>query len=1571
MGYTIPGWLDEILDFIGIKFPNVDEDDYREMADAMRDFADKFEGHGADAHKAVSRILSSSQGWAVDTMEKHWSHVKASHLEKLPELARLFATACDALADIIFGMKTKAEAELAIMAGSLGITAGLAVVTGGLSALIGAAETAAMRQVIKRIIDEAVDRIVDEVLAKITEPINAKLEAMVEDMVLDLAEGAFSMPPASGGKEGHGGHGGHGGMKLASAGGDSGGAAGEGAQKVTHIDHIEFEDGAGKVSRHGGELHLAASSPLSRAKGAFGRSKGRDPFTQAFDSVLHGALKGSEKALGKIAKHVTDTVPDRVKATSRLHKGIDMDVRDRVRGIHINKADIGGGSEHGTVPGSGHKPDHDLKIDSAKLSQQSHALNSREWCGDPIDMASGQMMLAQTDVDLPGVLPLTLRRTHLSGYEAGRSFGPSWASTLDERLVDNRDVGGIWWYREDGSVLVYPRRPDVPGDRVLPVAGTPLPLTYVTRGTSYVLTVEDPYTGLTRHFEPAAAEEGIWWLAEVQDRNRNIIGIDRGEDDAPLAVTHTGGYRLQVTTDTVSDQIRVTALHALSDDGPVALRAFVYAESSGDLTEVRNAVNAPLHLTYDGTHRITSWRDSNDTAFTYEYDAQGRVIATRGTAGILNSTIVYAGPDADGVTTATYTDSLGHATVYRANRHGQVIAVTDPLGATTTQEWDRRDHLLSRTDPLGRTTRWEWDTAGDLVTTTAPDGTVSRTVYNDLHLPVDWTGPDGTRILQEFDERGNRIAVTGPDGALTRFTHHPTGAPATLTDALGARVQIEADQAGLLVAVEDSRGARTTCQRDTFGRPIALSDALGATTRLAWDAEHRLVERVAADGTRESWSWDGEHNCLSYTDQTGGRSAFAYGPFDVLRTRTTADGAVYTFTHDTEMRLTTVTEPAGLTWTYRYDERGALVAETDFDGRTTTSTYDAAGQLTTRRTPTGATFAFEYDTVGDLRAKEADGARTEYTYDKAGRLTAAVCATSQVGLEYDAVGRMVAETVDGRTMRYRYDAAGRRTGRTTPTGAVTETSWDTVGNCTGLTVADVHRLAFERDLLGREIQRSWGEQALLSSSWDQLGRLTGQTLSLGEHRSHEREFTYRQDGYLTSVTDRGADRSLSYELDPLGRPLSVSTRHGTTETYRYDPAGNQTHASWAGGFGDPDAAGDRAVAGTRLVSAGRIMYRHDSAGRLVERSRKRLSRKPDTWHYSWDAENRLTSCTTPDGTVWNYRYDALGRRTAKYRLAPDGTTAEEIIFSWDGTRLAEQADATMGTVLTWEYDGYRPLTQYERKTISQDEVDARFFAMVTDLVGTPTGLVDENAVAWHTRTTAWGTTAWNTDATAYTPLRFPGQYADPETGLHYNYFRHYDPETARYASPDPLGLGPGPNPVAYVTNPQTELDPLGLAPCNEQDVTWGGRVHYGPPGPGNRATGVRATLEPDMMGGKTRPRVNVPGYKKGGAWNKGHLLGAQLGGSNKDPRNFVAMHAYANSPVMRQVENDVRAAVDRGETITYHVTPIYRTNDPTDVVPVGVTIEAHGNRGFQFTPLGSDSPTNSVTILNEPRPEER
>ncbi|MCA1671734.1 MAG: hypothetical protein LC799_05865 [Actinobacteria bacterium] len=226
------------------------------------------------------------------------------------------------------------------------------------------------------------------------------------------------------------------------------------------------------------------------------------------------------------------------------------------------------------------------------------------------------------------------------------------------------------------------------------------------------------------------------------------------------------------------------------------------------------------------------------------------------------------------------------------------------------------------------------------------------------------------------------------------------------------------------------------------------------------------------------------------------------------------------------------------------------------------------------------------------------------------------------------------------------------------------------------------------------------------------------------------------------------------------------------------------------------------------------------------RQQKRLSTKPRTWHYFWDANDRLTGVITPDGVRWRYLYDPLGRRIAKKRLAADGATvAERIDFTWDGMALAEQthfglAVGPRNTVWDWEPGGFRPVSQTERAALHdapQEWVDEQFYAIVTDLIGTPSELVDPTgSVAWYTRTTLWGTVFFTGPGEAYTPLRFPGQYFDPETGLHYNCHRYYDPASARYGTNDPIGLASGPNPHTYVPNPTHWIDPFGLAPdCGE------------------------------------------------------------------------------------------------------------------------------------------------------------
>ncbi|WP_255953101.1 putative T7SS-secreted protein [Streptomyces odontomachi] len=1058
---------------------------------------------------------------------------------------------------------------------------------------------------------------------------------------------------------------------------------------------------------------------------------------------------------------------------------------------------------------------------------------------DPIDVATGHMLLPQVDIRLPGSLPLEFRRQFESSYRIGRWFGPTWSSTIDQRL--EIDAIGVVFVGEDGLLLSYPH--PAPGVPTLPHHGSPWPLDRTEDG--YTLT--DPDTGQVRHFVDQG--DGLAILEQIDDRNGHWVTIAHDPDGTPLSMTHSGGYRLSFTT---ADG-HVTALHlagAAPDGTDQELVRYGYS-AEGHLAEVTTSSGLPTRFGYDDQGRLTSWTDTNDTHFTYAYDDQDRCTHQSGSAGHMQATFAYGATDpATGHHTVTVTDSHGHRTRYLINERCQVIAESDPLGAVTRYTRDGRHRLLSVTDPLGHTTQVEHDEAGQPVTVVRPDGRATGAGYNDLGLPVKIVHPDGTVVRQTYDERGNRTSVTDPSGGTTRYAYDEAGHLASVTDAAGHRTLVRCDRAGLPVEITDPLGAVTRYDRDAFGRPSLITDPLGATTRLEWTVEGHLARRTAPDGAVESWTYDGEGNCTTHTDAAGAVTRFDYGDFDLLTARTDPDGVRYTFDHDTESRLTRVTNPQGLTWDYTYDPAGRPIAETDFDDRTLTYRYDAAGRLASRTNVLDETVTFERDVLGRVTRKDAAGRVTTYAYDFTGRLAQTTGPDSSLTVLRDHLGRVQSETVDGRVLTYTYDQLGRRTGRVTPSGAASTWTYDAAGRPERLTVGD-RTLDFGYDAAGREVARRLGEAVRLEQSFDPAGRLTAQLLTAPDHPSRplrSRAYRYRPDGHLTGIEDRLAGTTRSFDLDPTGRVTAVHAA-GWTERYAYDEAGNQTSASWPDRHPGHEATGERTYEGTRITRAGRVRYAHDALGRITLRQRTRLSRRPDTWRYEWDPEDRLIAVVTPDGTRWRYTYDALGRRTGKQRLAADGeTVVERTDFTWDGSTLCEQTTTSeavpQAVTLTWDHRGLTPLAQTERiaravrptpdgtlpaprpasglsllaededdpiAPVEDDETASRFFAIVTDLIGTPTELVaDDGTVAWHTRATLWGTTTWNRTATAYTPLRFPGQYYDPETGLHYNHFRTYDPETGRYLSADPLGLAPAPNPTLYVGNPHRWADPLGL-----------------------------------------------------------------------------------------------------------------------------------------------------------------
>lgn len=798
-----------------------------------------------------------------------------------------------------------------------------------------------------------------------------------------------------------------------------------------------------------------------------------------------------------------------------------------------------------------------------------------------------------------------------------------------------------------------------------------------------------------------------------------------------------------------------------------------------------NSSNLPLKFEYDPAGRISQWIDRNGAWYRYLYDERGRCVANQGSGDFLNGTFSY---DTQSRTTR-YTDALGHTSVYQLDERNNVIAETNPLGHTTVSEWDDRDRLLARTDPLGHTTRNTYDERGNLVMVSYPNDTQATVEYDEAGHAVRVVDPDGAVWQRAYDEQGKVTAITDPTGAVNAASH--AGNQVTTTDPLGNVTRVLTNSAGLPVAVTDPLGATTQYIRDALGRVNQIIDPLGGIVRLVWTIEGKLISRTAPDGAVERWRYDGEGNQTEHVDPLGRTTRTEITHFDLTAARTAPDGARLEFGYDPRLLLTSVTNAAGQVWRYEYDAAQNLVRETDFHGRTISYTHDAAGRLVERTNGAGETIAFTRDALGNAVEKRAGDRLSVFEFDPVGRMLRATNPDADVRYTRDALGRVLTESCNDRVITSTYDRNGRRIRRTTPSGAESAWEFDARDQPVALITAG-QTLRFGYDAAGREVQRQLGAAAVLGQTWDANHRLATQSITGAGRPLQQRRYHYRPDGLLSRVEDRlGGNRQ--FDLDTAGRVTAVNAANWT-ERYAYDATGS-------------------------LVSTPNgPHYERDAQGRVVRRTHRTLSGQARTWAYTWDAEDRLVAVTTPNGAQWRYTYDALGRRIAKER-ADSGAAAERVEFTWDGVLVVEQR--TSGAVTTWDYEpgNYRPLSQ---------TVDDVFYSLVTDIVGTPTEMLDsQGELVWRSQANLWGATRTQSPAGVDCPLRFPGQYFDEETGQHYNYFRYYDPESGRYQSNDPLGLLAGIDPQGYVANPLAASDPLGLVPCT---LTQTGPNTYRSPG---------------------------------------------------------------------------------------------------------------------------------------------
>lgn len=193
MGVVLPSYLDEALDLIGVSWPNVDEDDYRAMADSMREFAESLDSGTSDLHTAVQDMLGANEGPAADALAAHWDKVQGKHLTNLADIGRAAGAGLDSVALLIEGAKLAAIVQLGILAAEIAAAVAAAPVTLGLSSLAGLAGTQVCRVAVRRIFREVQQAVVEEIMSRVTAPVEEAIGAMVGDLVVQTGSSALGL----------------------------------------------------------------------------------------------------------------------------------------------------------------------------------------------------------------------------------------------------------------------------------------------------------------------------------------------------------------------------------------------------------------------------------------------------------------------------------------------------------------------------------------------------------------------------------------------------------------------------------------------------------------------------------------------------------------------------------------------------------------------------------------------------------------------------------------------------------------------------------------------------------------------------------------------------------------------------------------------------------------------------------------------------------------------------------------------------------------------------------------------------------------------------------------------------------------------------------------------------------------------------------------------------------------------------------------------------------------------------------------------------------------------------------
>ena len=1096
--------------------------------------------------------------------------------------------------------------------------------------------------------------------------------------------------------------------------------------------------------------------------------------------------------------------------------------------------------------------------------------SAKKWVkGDPIDVLSGQVVEQRTDFTLGQTIPLSFTRTWVRSKEtdfADGLCGRYWADNFSEYVKVSANGQHIQIATVEGTFLrfalplsyIQSFNPDHPQ--------------FTLNRHRDSLELFDRETRLSKFFQISTAcfaenkdelgfpplEDGIFPISHWQDEFANRVNFIY-QDNRLTQIKHSDGIELTlayqgqwlhqiIRTDTAKSEILTT-----------------YRQNEqGALIENNALLDFHLFYDYDDTFNLIRWSDRDKTWVTYEYDEQGRVIHSIGAEGFYPVWFEYA------QNRTIVTDGKGYRTVYDYDSHlMKPLRITAPNGSQTRFEYDRYGNLLNQTLPDGNQITFDYLEQTGLVTCfTDTLGHQWNYEYDEREQLVKLTDPLGRTWTkaEQFAENGEKQTAlfTAPDGSSTEFVRNQFGLLTEVKSMVGQhqqREQFHYDPRHRLIETQDAEQRRIQLDYDDNDRLSRFTNGRDYHWQYSYNRHHKLSRIDRPNQSHEQQEYDRHGNLIRYTDANGVVWQLKYGAFDLLTHKIDGEGNVWQYDYDKDsLKLRKVTNPKGETYRYQFNSEGLVEEEIDFADNRWTYAYHDNGTLKSLTDGEGNTTHYDYDPGYRLtRITTADDSYF-YQYDKLGRITAIQSLYSKQTFAYDLNDRIIKETQNGNEIHRTFDDENQTVTRTLyPEGKdepiITQFKYNNAGELIELHLPETNgqqnQLFFQYDQNGNETDRTSNQGFILKQRFDEMDCLTQQRAgweptqffdkdelratgieapSFAEIHSH-----YDYDKALNTVTYRDKHEQLDFNLNKNNQITEVFDRTRQREIYHYDENGYLAqrqvgHESYGliQNPHHPEYHSQRQIIqnqdiyqkGNKLHRLNEHYYEYDQTGRLVTKIEKRDGFRKQETHYRWNGKNELIGITTPRGEVWHYKYDSLGRRISKE--CPERHT--KIHYLWDGDQIAYTQTFKKGELISERhnvFNGFELIAQQDSYQTLKQTIDGNLIEWKDETnyaIVQPNGkvlglLAPDGKLSWNPQPKSlWGLAFndYNRNSNLDPNLLFAGQCYDEESGLAYNRFRYYDPETACYLNSDPIGLEGGSTPYFYVYNPWDWMDPFGL-----------------------------------------------------------------------------------------------------------------------------------------------------------------